>query len=138
MVPERVPDRQPDRSRRQEPGDPGCEPGPDRGPSNRMRQSERIFPCLRGTGAGMKYDLGKPWRVEKYGEFREGACTIAIRGVEYRLKQVLARWMMDVPEVWTLDGGELGDDRYWRKFLDAGDRYVVVFEFDGKFDIVAE
>ena len=103
-----------------------------------MRQSERIFPYLRGTGDGMKHDLGKTRMVEKYGEIREGAGTIAVRGVEYRFKQVLARWMMDVPEVWTLDGGELGDDRYWIRFLDADDRYIVVFEFDGKFDILAE
>jgi len=86
----------------------------------------------------MKFDLGKTRMVKKYGEIREETGSISVRGVEYRLKQILARWMMDVPEVWTLDGGELGEDRYWIRFLDADDRYVVVFEFDGKFDILSE
>ncbi|HEY7586231.1 MAG TPA: hypothetical protein VH866_06950 [Candidatus Deferrimicrobiaceae bacterium] len=86
----------------------------------------------------MKLDRGRTRMVEKYGEIREEARIIAVRGVGYRLKQILARWMMDVPEVWTLDGGELGEDRYWIRFLDADDRYVVVFEFNGEFDILAE
>jgi transposase InsO family protein len=86
----------------------------------------------------MKQDPGKIRMVEKYGEIREGASTIAVRGKEYRFKQILARWMMDVPEVWTLDGGELGDDRYWIRVLDADDRCVVVFEFDGEFGILSE
>lgn len=81
---------------------------------------------------------GKAKMLEKYGEIREEVSTIRVGEVDLGLKQVLARWMMDVPEVWTLDGGKLADDRYWIRFLDADDRYVVVFEFDGKFDILAE
>ncbi|MGE5698450.1 MAG: hypothetical protein ACM31N_00040 [Deltaproteobacteria bacterium] len=86
----------------------------------------------------MKPVPGRTRMVERYGEIREEARTLAVRGVEYRFKEILARWMMDVPEIWTLDGGELGEDRYWIRFLDADDRYVVVFEFDGGFDILAE
>lgn len=74
----------------------------------------------------------------RYGEPGTGSSTIVVRGVSHRLKQVLAKWMMDVPEIWTIDGGVLEDDRYWIRFLDADDRYIVVFEFNGDFDILSE
>jgi transposase InsO family protein len=76
----------------------------------------------------MNLDLGKTRMVERYGEIREGTGAIIVRGVEFRPRRILARWMMDVPEVWSLDGGALGDDRYWIRFLDADDRCIVVFE----------
>jgi len=76
--------------------------------------------------------------VERYGEIREDVRTVVVRGKEHRLREILARWMMDVPEVWTLDGGAFGDDRYWIRVYDADDRYVAVFEFDGAFRILSE
>ncbi len=81
---------------------------------------------------------GRQRMVERYGDIRDGVATIIVRGVEYRLRDVLARWMMDVPEVWTLDAGPLAADRYWIRVYDADDRYVTVFEFDGEFRIVSE
>jgi hypothetical protein len=75
---------------------------------------------------------------ERYGEPGTGSSTVVVRDVPYPLKRILARWMMDVPEIWTIDGGALGDDRYWVRFLDADDRYVVVLEFNGSFDILSE
>jgi hypothetical protein len=75
---------------------------------------------------------------ERYGEVESGAKTIEVRGVRYRLREVLARWMMDVPEILTLDGGKLGEDRHWIRFIDGEDRTYVVFEFNGEFDILSE
>ncbi len=86
----------------------------------------------------MGNDLGKTRMVDTYGEILDGVRTIPVRGTECRLREVLARWMMDVPEVWTLDGGVLGGDRYWIRVYDADDRYVTVFEFDGEFRILSE
>jgi transposase InsO family protein len=86
----------------------------------------------------MEIHRGKARMEERYGEIRDGVRTIGVRGTEVHLRDVLARWMMDVPEVWTLDGGELGDDRYWVRVYDADDRYVTVFEFDGEFRILSE
>jgi hypothetical protein len=76
--------------------------------------------------------------VERYGEIAESAAPVTVRGIAYRPRQILARWMMDVPEVWTMDAGRLEEDRYWVRFLDADDRYVVAFEFDGDFQILSE
>jgi transposase InsO family protein len=87
---------------------------------------------------GMEIHRGKARMEERYGEIRDGVRTIGVRGTEVRLRDVLARWMMDVPEVWTLDGGELGNDRFWVRVYDADDRYVTVFEFDGEFRILSE
>jgi transposase InsO family protein len=86
----------------------------------------------------MSLHRGKAAMLERYGDIGEGSKRIRVGGTEYGLKQVLAKWMMDVPEVWTLDGGELPGGRYWIRFLDADDRCVVVFEFDGNFDILSE
>ncbi|GAB4366349.1 MAG: hypothetical protein Kow00128_09720 [Deltaproteobacteria bacterium] len=74
----------------------------------------------------------------RYGEVESGARTIEVRGTIYRLREVLARWMMDVPEIMTLDGGTLAQDRYWIRFIDKEDRTYVVFEFDGEFRILSE
>ena len=73
-----------------------------------------------------------------YGEVESGSTTIVIRGVTYRLRDILARWMMDVTEIMTLDGGTLGEDQFWIRFIDKDDRCYVVFEFDGEFDILSE
>lgn len=81
---------------------------------------------------------GRRRMEERYGEPGSGGARLVVRGEEYRLKQVLSKWMMDVPELWTIDGGGLGDDRYWIRCLDADDRYIVVFEFNGAFDILSE
>jgi len=74
----------------------------------------------------------------RYGTVESGDRTIVVRGVSYRLREVLARWMMDVPEIMTLDGGSLEEDRHWIRFIDKEDRTYVVFEFNGGFDILAE
>jgi len=73
-----------------------------------------------------------------YGEVESGAATLVVRGVTYRLREILSRWMMDVPEIMTLDAGTLGEDRFWIRFIDKDDRCYVVFEFNGEFDITAE
>jgi hypothetical protein len=74
----------------------------------------------------------------RYGAVESGAGTIDIRGIRYRLREVLARWMMDVPEIMTLDGGTLEEGRHWIRFIDKEDRTYVVFEFDRDFEILSE
>jgi hypothetical protein len=81
---------------------------------------------------------GRKEMEERYGEVDTGAKTIEVRGVRYRLREVLARWMMDVPEILTLEGGTLGEERHWIRFIDKDDRTYVVFEFNGDFDILSE
>jgi transposase InsO family protein len=81
---------------------------------------------------------GREEMEKKYGEVGSGATTIAVRGAPHRLRGILARWMMDVPEIMTLDGGTLGEDRYWIRFIDKDDRCYVAFEFNGEFDILSE
>jgi hypothetical protein len=88
-------------------------------------------------GAGMDFP-GRRRMEDRYGEVGTGGATIAVEGVEYSLKRIFAKWMMDVPEVWTIDGGVLGGDRYWIRFLDADDRCMAVFEFDANFEILSE
>jgi hypothetical protein len=85
-----------------------------------------------------RYGSGREKMEGKYGEVGTGSATLVVRGVMYRLREILARWMMDVPEIMTLDGGTLEDDRYWIRFIDKDDRCYVVFEFNGEFDILSE
>jgi hypothetical protein len=73
-----------------------------------------------------------------YGEVGSGAATLVVRGVTYRLREILSRWMMDVPEIMTLDAGTLGEDRFFLRFIDKDDRCYVAFEFNGEFDILVE
>jgi len=81
---------------------------------------------------------GRAAMERRYGAVETGARTIDVRGVRYRLREVLSRWMMDVPEIMTLDGGTLADDRHWIRVIDKEDRTYVVFEFDGEFEILSE
>jgi hypothetical protein len=46
--------------------------------------------------------------------------------------------MMDVPEIMTLNGGTLGEDRFFLRFIDKDDRCYVVFEFNGEFDLLSK
>ena len=81
---------------------------------------------------------GREEMEKKYGEVESGSTTLVIRGVTYRLREILARWMMDVPEIMTLDGGTLEEERYWIRFIDKDDRCYVVFEFNAEFDFLSE
>jgi hypothetical protein len=81
---------------------------------------------------------GRKAMEERYGAVETGARTIAVRGSRYGLRQALARWMMDVPEILALDGGTLDENRHWIRFIDKDDRTYVAFEFNGGFDILSE
>ncbi len=85
-----------------------------------------------------RHGLGREKMEKKYGEVESGSATIVVRGVTFRLREILARWMMDVPEIMTLDGGTLGEDHHWIRFIDKDDRCYVVFEFNEEFDILSE
>ena len=86
----------------------------------------------------MSHVSGLEKMEKKYGEVESGSATIVVRGVTFRLREILARWMMDVPEIMTLDGGTLGEDHHWIRFIDKDDRCYVVFEFNEEFDILSE
>jgi hypothetical protein len=74
----------------------------------------------------------------RYGELGSGGEGITVRGVRHTLRGILAKWTLDLPDILTVDGGTLGDDRHWIRFYDREDRRYVVFEFDGAFDILEE
>jgi len=97
--------------------------------------TRRIRTYNRDMGAAGR---GREEMERRYGKVESGDRTIPVRGVPYRLRDVLARWMMDVPEIMTLDGGTLAEDRHWIRFIDKEDRTYVVFEFNGEFDILTE
>jgi hypothetical protein len=85
-----------------------------------------------------RHGRGREEMEKKYGEVESGSATVVVRGVTFRLREILARWMMDVPEIMTLDGGTFGEDHHWIRFIDKDDRCYVVFEFNGEFDILSE
>lgn len=85
-----------------------------------------------------RYGRGREEMEGRYGDVGSGSATLVVRGVTYRLREILARWMMDVPEIMTIDGGYLEEDRYWLRFIDKDDRCYVAFEFNGEFDILSE
>src|SRR3990172_1686637 len=89
-------------------------------------------------GADMERESARTVMERRYGELDSGRTTLRIAGREYRLREILARWMLDVEGVLSIDGGELGGGRYWIRFLDGDDRRYVVFEFDTGFDILSE
>lgn len=86
----------------------------------------------------MDQDTGKNRMERRYGEPGSGKNSLKVGGGEYRWKEVLARWMLDVEGVLSVDGGEIGDGRYWIRFLDSDDLCFVVFEFDANFAILSE
>jgi len=74
----------------------------------------------------------------RYGALGSGKTVLRVAGREYRLREILARWMLDVEGILSIDGGELGEGRYWIRFHDSDDLRVVAFEFDAAFDILSE
>lgn len=74
----------------------------------------------------------------RYGEIGSGGKEIVVRGVPCPLRRVLAQWTLDLPDIMTVDGGTVDEDRYWIRFYDRDDRCYVVFVFDGNFDILEE
>lgn len=109
----------------------------------RWRHEADYCGSLLSCGAGYNVPMtpsgrGRKEMERKYGEVESGSTALVIGGATYRLREVLARWMMDVPEIMTLDGGTLSGDRHWIRFIDKEDRTYVVFEFNGEFDILSE
>jgi hypothetical protein len=75
---------------------------------------------------------------KRYGEIGSGVPAVVVRGIRHTLRRVLAKWSLDLPDVLSVDGGTLGDDRYWVRCFDREDRRYVVFVFDGNFDLLEE
>jgi hypothetical protein len=86
----------------------------------------------------MERESAKTVMERKYGEVGTGKSVLAIAGRELRLRQILARWMLDVEGIMSIDAGELGDGRFWIRFHDSDDLRIVVFEFDEQFSILSE
>lgn len=86
----------------------------------------------------MERESAKVLMERTYGPVGSGRERLTIGGRQYRLKEILARWMLDVEGIMSIDAGELGAGRYWIRFLDSDDRRFVVFEFDEAFAIRAE
>ncbi len=86
----------------------------------------------------MERESARTLMERRYGVLGSGRSALRIAGREYRLREIFARWMLDVEGILSIDAGDLGDGRYWIRFLDGDDRRFVVFEFDGGFDILSE
>lgn len=86
----------------------------------------------------MERESARTVMERKYGEVGTGKSVLAIAGRELRLRQILARWMLDVEGILSIDAGELGDGRFWIRFHDSDDLRIVVFEFDEQFSILSE
>jgi len=86
----------------------------------------------------MRHEAAREIMERRYGELGCGRTSLSIGGRSLRLREILARWMLDVEGILSIDGGELGGGRYWIRFLDSDDRRVVVFEFDETFSILSE
>src|SRR4030066_2299262 len=101
-----------------------------------MPLSGRPPPAMYNKGMD-RHGRAREEMEKAYGEGESGAATLVVRGVTYRLREILARWLMDVPELMTLDAGPLGEDRFWIRFIDRDDRCYVAFEFTGEFALPA-
>jgi hypothetical protein len=86
----------------------------------------------------MEFESARDVMERRYGRLDSGQTALRITGREYRLREILAHWMLDVEGILSIDGGDLGAGRYWIRFLDSDDRRYVVFEFDAGFDILSE
>ena len=89
-------------------------------------------------GAVMEFESARDVMERRYGRLDSGQTALRIAGREYRLREILAHWMLDVEGILSIDGGELGGGRYWIRFLDSDDRRYAVFEFDAGFDILSK
>jgi hypothetical protein len=86
----------------------------------------------------MEFESAREAMERRYGRLDSGQTALRIAGREYRLREILAQWMLDVEGVLSIDGGDLGGGRYWIRFLDSDDRRYAVFEFDAGFDILSK
>lgn len=86
----------------------------------------------------MERESARTVMERRYGELGSGRTVLSIAGREYRLREILARWMLDVEGILSIDGGELADGRFWIRFHDSDDLRFVVFEFDAGFAILSE
>ena len=75
---------------------------------------------------------------KRYGEIGSGDAAILVGEVRHTLREILAKWTLDLPDILAMDGGTLGSERHWIRFYDREDRRYVVFEFDGNFDLLEE
>ncbi len=86
----------------------------------------------------MGEESGKDRMERKYGAPGSGKDVLRIGAKEFRLREILSRWMLDVEGIISVDAGQTGDGRFWIRFLDSDDLCFVVFEFDETFSILEE
>jgi len=74
----------------------------------------------------------------RFGPLGSGAQSLAIRGVEYSLAQLLSQIGAEFDDSKPIDALALAAGRYVLRYLDGQDQRVVAAEFDDDFRLLSE
>jgi len=74
----------------------------------------------------------------RFGPLGSGAQSLAIRGVEYSLAQLLSQIGAEFDDSKPIDALALAEGRYVLRYIDGQDQRVVAAEFDDAFHLLGE
>jgi hypothetical protein len=74
----------------------------------------------------------------RFGELGSGAQSLAIRGVDYSLAQLLSQIGAEFDDSKPIDALALPEERYVLRYIDGQDQRVVAAEFDADFRLLSE
>ena len=73
----------------------------------------------------MEFESAREVMERRYGRLDSGQTALRIAGREYRLREILAHWMLDVEGVLSIDGGDLGRARYILRYDRSWDEWEI-------------
>ncbi|MGB9072694.1 MAG: hypothetical protein WCC22_08480 [Terriglobales bacterium] len=74
----------------------------------------------------------------RFGPLGSGAQSLAIRGVNYSLAQLLSQIGAEFDDSKPIDALALPEERYVLRYIDGQDQRVVAAEFDADFRLLSE
>lgn len=74
----------------------------------------------------------------RYGPIGTGGKILFLRGVPMGLGKIARKLALAYQDLVPIDAGTLPDARHWIRFYEGEQRKVIVLEFDGEFNLLAE
>lgn len=75
---------------------------------------------------------------QRYGPIGTGGKILFLRGVPMGLGKIARKLALAYQDLVPIDAGTLPDARNWIRFYEGEQRKVIVLEFDGEFNLLAE
>lgn len=75
---------------------------------------------------------------QRYGPIGTGRKVLFLQGVPMGLGKIARKLALAYQDLVPIDAGTLPDVRHWIRFYEGEQRKVIVLEFDGEFNLLAE